>query len=74
MPATVPTSASSASSFEIDQMDAMPLPVEQPHVEQRQIGIAATAGAQDPGADGQQFDVVEGELALHANTLLKSRS
>ena len=59
----------------LHQLHAMAFLVERPHVQQRQIRIAAAAGAQDPGADGQRFDVVEGEFAqAHANTLLNSMS
>ena len=43
----------------LHQLHAMAFLVERPHVQKRQIGIAAAAGAQHPGADGQQFDVVE---------------
>ena len=59
----------------IHELHAMAVAIERAHVEQRQIGIAAAAGAQHPGADGQRFDVVEREFAqTHANTLLKSMS
>jgi hypothetical protein len=36
----------------------MPLGIEPPHVEEPQIGAAAAAGAEDPGADRQRLDVV----------------
>ena len=59
----------------IHELHAMAVAIERAHVEQRQIGIAAAARAQHPGADGERFDVVERELAqAHANTLLKSMS
>ena len=57
------------------ELDATALAIEHPHVEQRQIGIAAAAGAQDPGADRERFDIVLGDFApAHPKTLLNSMS
>jgi hypothetical protein len=59
----------------IHQPHAMAVAIESPHVEQRQIGVAAATGAEDPGADSQRLDVVYRKLAqAHANTLLNSMS
>lgn len=59
----------------IHQGDLIPLLVEQPHVEQRQVRIAAPSGAENPRADGKRFDVVDGQVShAHANTLLNSMS
>ena len=45
------------------ELHAMALLVEGAHVQQAEIGTAAAAGAQHPGADGQRFDVVESDVA-----------
>ena len=45
------------------ELHAMALLVEGAHVQQPEIGAAAAAGAQHPGADGQRFDVVESDVA-----------
>ncbi len=47
----------------LQQRDAAPLCVEPAHIEQAEIGAAAAAGAQNPGADGEAFDIVGGQLA-----------
>jgi hypothetical protein len=48
------------------QLDAFALGVEPAKIEQAQIGRAAAARAQHPGADGERLDVVGGEFAqLH---------
>ena len=41
------------------ELHAMALLVEGAHVQQPEIGAAAAAGAQHPGADGERFDVVQ---------------
>jgi len=38
------------------QLDPVPLGIEPAHVEEPEIGAAAAAGAEDPGADRQRFD------------------
>ena len=59
----------------IHQLHAIAFAIERTHVQERQVGIAAAAGAENPGADGERFDVVGGDVAqTHANTLLKSMS
>src|SRR5262249_1565746 len=45
------------------QRNAMTFGVEPAHVEKAKVGAASPARAQDPGADGKRFDVVEGKLA-----------
>ena len=52
-----------------DQFDAVPLGIEPPHVEEPEIRAAAAAGAEDPGADREAFDVVEGDRGCHAGPL-----
>ena len=57
------------------ELDATALAKEHPHIEHRQIGIAAAAGAQNPGADGERFDIVLGDVpSAQANILLNSMS
>ena len=58
------------------QRDAMALGVEAAHVEEPEIGAAAPAGAEDPGADRERLDVVERELAGcgHANSSWSTRA
>jgi hypothetical protein len=59
----------------VHELDAIAFAIEGAHVQERQVGIAAAAGTENPGADGQRFDVVGGDIAqTHANTLLKSMS
>jgi len=49
--------------------------VEGTHVQERQIGIAAATGTENPGADGERFDVVEGEFPFaHGEVLTRTRS
>ena len=45
-----------------DQRHPMPLGIKPAHVEEPEIGAAAAAGAEDPGADRKAFDVVEGDF------------
>jgi hypothetical protein len=47
----------------LHQADSVPLGIESAHVEEPEIGAAAAARAEDPGSDGEGFDVVEGELS-----------
>ena len=59
----------------VHELDAIAFTIEGAHVQQRQIGIAATAGAEDPGADGQRFDVVGRDIAqAHVSILTQTRS
>ena len=60
------TAATQSSSSELrggHELHAMALLVEGPHVQKAEIGAAATAGAQNPGADGKRFDVVQCDVA-----------
>ena len=41
------------------QLDPVPLGIKPAHVEEAEIRAAAAAGAEDPGADREAFDVVE---------------
>ena len=45
------------------ELHAMALLVEGAHVQKAEIGAAAAAGAQDPGADGKRFDVIQRDVA-----------
>ncbi len=45
------------------QPDTVPFGVKPAHVQEPEIGTPATAGAEDPGADRQRFDVVERQFA-----------
>jgi hypothetical protein len=45
----------------IHERDDGALAIELPHVEQGEIGTAATAGAENPGADGERFDLFGGD-------------
>jgi hypothetical protein len=59
----------------VHELHAIAFAVEGAHVQQWQVGIAAAAGAEDPGADGQRFDVVGGDIApAHVNILTQTRS
>ena len=69
---TTATQSSSARSTGDISADAMPLGVEPAHVEQAEIRTAATAGAQDPGADRQRLDVVGGDLAQGHSSISRS--
>jgi hypothetical protein len=41
------------------QLEAVSFGIEPAHVEKAEIGVAATASAEDPRADRQPFDVIE---------------
>ena len=45
------------------ELHAMALLVERAHVQQTEIGAAAAAGAEHPGADGKRFDVFQSDVA-----------
>ena len=45
------------------ELHAVTLLVEGAHVQKAEIGAAAAAGAQNPGADGERFDVVQRDVA-----------
>jgi hypothetical protein len=44
----------------------MSLGIEPPHVEEPQIGAAATSGAEDPSADCERLNIVEREFSHRA--------
>ncbi|MBL0966483.1 MAG: hypothetical protein IBJ05_06605, partial [Blastomonas sp.] len=44
------------------------------HVEQAEMGTPAPAGAEDPGANGQRFDVVESDVGQGHGPVLRARS
>jgi hypothetical protein len=50
------------------QRHAMSLGIESAHVEQPEVRAAAATRAEDPGADRQRFDVVEGKFS-HADPI-----
>ena len=52
----------------VHQVDPRAFAIEPAHVEQGVIGAAAASGAEDPGTDGQRFDVLGGELSHAATT------
>ncbi len=56
------------------ELDPVAFLVERPHVEQAEIGAAAAAGAEHPGADGQRFDVVDCDVGQGHDPVLRARS
>ncbi len=61
----------------IHERDDLAVSVELPEVQQRQVRAAAAAGAEDPGADRDRFDLVERNRADHSvnrpNSMSSSR-
>src|SRR4030095_9589015 len=55
----------------VHQAARHPLLVELAHVEQREVGTAPAPGAQDPGADGEALDLVDGN-GMHQNPVNSS--
>jgi hypothetical protein len=55
----------------VHQMARDTLSVELPHVEQREVRAAPAPGAQDPGADGQALDLIQGDRS-HREGLIRT--
>ena len=45
----------------IHELAHHPLPVELAHVQEREVGAAAAPGAENPGADGEALDLLDGD-------------